>query len=400
MTIAYFDGFAGASGDMILGALLDAGLPIDRLRTDIARLGLSHYELHFEPVVKGGIAGSRAIVTVDDHHHGHHGRHLHQIETIIKTSDLDPAVKDTSIRIFRRLADAEAKVHGTSVESIHFHEVGAMDAIIDVVGAAAGIAALGITEIHCAPLHVGSGTVDCAHGTLPVPAPATLELIRGIPVYSTGVNGELLTPTGAAILTTVADGFGPMPAMTVETVGYGAGTADRSIPNLLRLCLGPADGPGRWRDYETDRMAVIETSIDDMSPQIYEHLMARAFDAGAVDLYLTPVQMKKNRPGTLVTVLCPPDRVTALADILIRETTTIGIRWRTEHRIKATRQIEGIDTTYGPVKVKIARKGDTVINLTPEYEDCKRLAEEQDVPLKVVMAAAWAAAVEGYGNPA
>ncbi len=397
MTIAYFDGFAGASGDMILGALLDAGLPIDRLRTDIARLGLSHYDLSVEPVVKGGIAGSRAVVTVDDHHHGHHGRHLHQIETIINDSDLDPAVKETSVRIFRRLAEAEAKVHGTSVESIHFHEVGAMDAIIDVVGAAAGLAALGITEIHCAPLHVGSGTVDCAHGTLPVPAPATLELIRGIPVYATGVNGELLTPTGAAILTTVAAGFGPMPSMTVETVGYGAGTADRSIPNLLRLCLGPADGPETG--YETDRMAIIEASIDDMNPQIYEHLMARAFDNGAVDFYLTPVQMKKNRPGTLVTVLCPPDRVPVLADLLIRETTTIGIRWRTDHRIKATRQIEGIDTAYGPVKVKIARKGDAVINLTPEYEDCKQLAEDREIPLKSVMAAAWAAAVDVYGNP-
>ncbi len=396
MNIAYFDCFAGASGDMILGALLDAGLPLETLQSEIAKLGLDHYELSVEKVVKKGMGGSQAVVSVDEDHHHHHHRHLHHIQEIIGDSALSDRVKGDSLKIFHRLAEAEAKVHRTSIESIHFHEVGAMDAIIDVVGAAAGFAALGIEEIQCSPLHVGSGTVECAHGTLPVPAPATMELIQGVPIYSTGVTGELLTPTGAAILTTLASGFGPMPAMTVEKIGYGAGTSEPAIPNLLRLCLGRA--PGEAGDYDAERMAVIETSIDDMSPQIYEHLMDRALEMGAMDIFLSPLQMKKNRPGTLVTIICAPDRVAEFSDLLIRETTTIGLRWRVENRIKAKRDFEGIDTEFGLVKLKIARKGRTMINLTPEYEDCKRLAREKNVPLKSVMAAAWAAAASIYGK--
>ena len=396
MNIAYFDCFSGASGDMILGALLDAGLPLETLQAEIAKLGLDHYDLSVERVVKKGIGGSQAVVAVDEGHHHHHHRHLHHIEEIIGGSDLDERVKQQSIRIFKRLAEAEAKVHRTTVDKIHFHEVGAMDAIIDVVGAAAGFAALGIEEIHCSPLHVGSGTVDCAHGTLPVPAPATMELIQGVPIYSTGVTGELLTPTGAAILTTLASGFGPMPAMTVEKVGYGAGTSEPAIPNLLRLCLGRASDEAG--DYDAEQMAVIETSIDDMNPQIYEHLMERALEMGAMDIFLSPLQMKKNRPGTLVTIICTPDRVAEFSDFLIRETTTIGLRWRAENRIMAKRGFEGIDTEYGLVKLKIARKGKTMINLTPEYEDCKRLAREKNVPLKSVMAAAWASAASIYGR--
>jgi hypothetical protein len=396
MNIAYFDCFAGASGDMILGALLDAGLSLETLRAEIAKLGLDHYGVSVEKVVKKGMGGSQAVVSVDEDHHHHHHRHLHHIEAIIGGSDLDDRVKRDSIHIFHRLAEAEAKVHRTSVEKIHFHEVGAMDAIIDVVGAAAGFAALGIEEIHCSPLHVGSGTVECAHGTLPVPAPATMELIRGIPIYSTGVAGELLTPTGAAILTTLATGFGPLPAMTVEKIGYGAGTSEPAIPNLLRLCLGrTVDETG---GYDAEQMAVIETSIDDMSPQIYEHLMERALDMGAMDIFLSPLQMKKNRPGTLVTIICTPDRVAEFSDLLIRETTTIGLRWRVENRIKAKRSFEGIDTEYGLVKLKIARKGETMINLTPEYDDCKRLAREKNVPLKSVISAAWASAAAIYGK--
>ncbi len=396
MNIAYFDCFAGASGDMILGSLLDAGLPVETLRSEIAKLGLDHYELSVEKVVKKGMGGSQAVVAVDEGHHHHHHRHLHHIEEIIGGSDLDERVKRDSIRIFHRLAEAEAKVHRTTMDKIHFHEVGAMDAIIDVVGAAAGFAALGIDEIHCSPLHVGSGTVECAHGILPVPAPATMELIQGVPIYSTGVTGELLTPTGAAILTTLATEFGPMPAMTVEKIGYGAGTSEPAIPNLLRLCLGRASG--ETDDYDAEQMAVIETSIDDMSPQIYEHLMERAQEMGAMDIFLSPLQMKKNRPGTLVTIICTPDRVAEFSDLLIRETTTIGLRWRVENRIKAKRSFEGIDTEYGMVKLKIARKGKTMINLTPEYEDCKRLAREKNVPLKSVVAAAWASAASIYGR--
>ncbi len=396
MNIAYFDCFSGASGDMILGALLDAGLPLETLQAEIAKLGLDHYDLSVEKVVKKGMGGSQAMVSVDEDHHHHHHRHLHHIEKIIGGSKLGDRVKGDSLKIFHRLAEAEAKVHRTSVDKIHFHEVGAMDAIIDVVGSAAGFAALGIDEIHCSPLHVGSGTVECAHGTLPVPAPATMELIQGVPIYSTGVTGELLTPTGAAILTTLASGFGPMPAMTVDKIGYGAGTSEPAIPNLLRLCLGRASVEDVG--YDVERMAVIETSIDDMNPQIYEHLMERALEMGAMDIFLSPLQMKKNRPGTLATIICTPDQVGEFSDLLIRETTSIGLRWRIENRIKARRSFEGIDTEYGLVKLKIARKGNAIINMTPEYEDCKRLAREKNAPLKSVMAAAWAAASSIYGR--
>jgi hypothetical protein len=238
MKIAYFDCFAGASGDMIIGALLDAGLTIDCLREEIAKLGLSHYTLDVEKVVKRGIGGSKACIRIDDHHHGHHHRRLSHIREMIDKSDLQDSVKEKSIAVFNRLAEAEARVHRTTVEEIHFHEVGAMDSIIDVVGAVIGMTALGIQKIYCSPLHVGCGTIKCAHGTLPVPAPATAELIKNKPVYSTGIEGELLTPTGAAILSTLASAFGAMPALTIRQIGYGAGTADPDIPNLLRVIIG------------------------------------------------------------------------------------------------------------------------------------------------------------------
>ena len=238
MKIAYFDCFAGASGDMILGSLLDTGLELAQLKAELAKLHLNHYDLKAEKVVKKGVGGCQAIVMVDEAHHHHHHRNLADIKNIIAHSDLEDSIRKKSIAIFTRLAEAEAKVHQTAIEKIHFHEVGAMDAIIDVVGAVAGIAALGIQKIFCSPLHLGSGTVECAHGTLPVPAPATAELVKGKPVYSTEVQGELLTPTGAAILTTLASDFGPMPVMSVEQIGYGAGTSDPSIPNLLRIMIG------------------------------------------------------------------------------------------------------------------------------------------------------------------
>lgn len=239
MKIAYFDCFAGASGDMILGALLDAGLPIEHLQNEIAKLQLSHYELKVEKVVKKGIGGSQAHVIINQDHHDHHHRHLSDILEIIESCSLSSFVKERSSAIFVRLAEAEAKVHRSSLESVHFHEVGAMDAIIDVVGGVIGLTALGIEKIYCSPLHLGTGTVQCAHGTMPVPAPATAELVKDAPAYSTGVKGELLTPTGAAILTTLSSGFGPMPIMTVRQTGYGSGTADpEGIPNLLRVVIG------------------------------------------------------------------------------------------------------------------------------------------------------------------
>jgi pyridinium-3,5-bisthiocarboxylic acid mononucleotide nickel chelatase len=417
MKIAYFDCFAGASGDMILGALLDAGLEIETLKTELAKLGLSNYDVQVKKVLKRGIRGSQAMVIIDPpvqhndhktdlfdrhmhyHHHGNHNhsdphhdhskddlhhRNLHDITKIIENSRLSPSVKKKSLQVFTRLAEAEAKVHRTSIEQIHFHEVGGMDAIIDVVGGVAGMESMGIEAVYCSPLHVGSGTVECAHGTLPVPAPATLELICGKPIYSTGVTGELLTPTGAAILTTLASGFGPMPEMIVESIGYGSGEKDLSIPNLLRISIGVSNAV--TTGYQTERVGVVETNIDDMNPQIYDYLIEKLFRMGVMDTYLVPVQMKKNRPGTLVTVLCSPEMVGKVADFLIRETTSIGLRYRIDHRIKAHRRIEKVETPFGPIRYKVASlNGGEVLNVFPEYEDCKRVALENGVPLKKVI---------------
>ena len=389
MKIAYFDCFSGASGDMILGALMDAGLPLDVLKNELAKLDLDHYDLQVEKVTKKGLGGSQAKVLVDDHHHH---RHLHHIEEIIGQSDLSDTVKTKSLAIFKSLAEAEAKVHRTTIDAIHFHEVGAVDAIIDVVGAVAGLAALGIEKIYCSALHVGTGTVECAHGTLPVPAPATAELIQGKPVYSTGVEGELLTPTGAAILTTLASEFGPMPTMTLETTGYGAGNADIAIPNLLRITIG--DAAEEVKGLESERVAVIETSIDDMNPQIYDYLMEKMLQMGVMDVFLVPLHMKKNRPGTLLTVLCQPEMVDQITDFLITETTTIGLRWRIDSRLKAGREIKAMETPYGVIKFKVAKTGNRTVNVSPEYEDCKRVAMEKNIALKDVLEAARSAAVK------
>jgi len=326
----------------------------------------------------------------EDHHHHH--RHLSDIRTILENSDLDNSIKKKSIGIFTRLAEAEAKVHQTTVDHIHFHEVGAMDAIIDVVGAVAGIAALGIEKIVCSALHVGAGTVECAHGTLPVPAPATVELVQGKPVYSTGVEGELLTPTGAAILTTLAAEFGPMPAMTLETTGYGAGNADISIPNLLRIAIGEATE--EIKGLESERVAVMETSIDDMNPQIYDYLIEKMLHMGVMDVFLVPLHMKKTRPGMLLTVLCKIKMMDQITDFLLAETTTIGVRWRIDHRMKARREIRTEKTTHGDIGFKIAKIGDRTVNVSPEYEDCKRVAMKKNVPLKNVMDAARSAATK------
>jgi len=386
MKIAYFDCFAGASGDMILGALVDAGLDINELKSELAKLHLDHYDLQAQTVVKKGIGGSQVHVIIDEHHHGHHHRHLADIEAIINASDLEASVKKSGLEVFNRLARAEASVHRTAVDTIHFHEVGAMDAILDVMGAVAGIHALGIDKVTCSPLHLGSGTVACAHGTLPVPAPATAELVKGKPVYDSGVKGELLTPTGAAILTTLAADFGPLPAMVVEAIGYGAGTSDPALPNLLRVMIGRA--AEAIEDCDMEQVAVLETNIDDMNPQIYEYIITKVLHMGALDIYITPVQMKKNRTGMLVTLVCALEKVGQFANFLLRETTTIGLRWRSENRLKARRRIESMETPYGRINFKIAQVGKETINVAPEYEDCLRAALERKVPLKQVMAEA------------
>jgi hypothetical protein len=394
MKIAYFDCFAGASGDMILGSLMDAGLELDQLKGELAKLHLTHYDLQVKKVVKKGVGGCQAVVVVDEDHYHHHHRHLADIKSIIAQSDLEDSIRQKSIAIFTRLAEAEAKVHQTRIEQIHFHEVGAMDAIIDVVGAVAGIAALNIQKIFCSPLHLGSGTVACAHGTLPVPAPATAELVKGKPVYSTGVVGELLTPTGAAILTTLASDFGPMPAMSVDKIGYGAGTSKPAIPNLLRVMIGQT--AEKVKEVEMEQVAVIETNIDDMNPQMYDYLIKKILKMGAMDIFLTSVQMKKNRSGTLLTIICQPQRVDEFSDFLLRETTTIGLRWRIDNRIKAHRTIQVIQTQYGAINFKVAKIGHRTINVAPEYEDCKRAALESGVPLKQVMEDARARGISDF----
>jgi len=387
MRVAYFDCFCGASGDMILGALMDAGLPLERLKAELAKLNLSRYDICLEKVKKKGIAGSQAIVTVEA---AHHHRHLSDIHALIGDSELSAKVKEKALAVFTRLAQAEAKVHQTAVADVHFHEVGAMDAIIDIVGAVAGLAAMDIETIYCSALNVGGGTVTCAHGILPVPAPATAELVRGKPVYSNGTEGELLTPTGAAILTTLADGFDAMPAMIPETVGYGAGTSDKAIANLLRVTIGRSKLVATG--LESEQVAVIETSIDDMNPQIYDYLMTRLLKMGAMDVFLVPLHMKKNRPGTLFTVLCAPDMVSRVAGFLIAETTSIGLRWRVDNRLKARRQIQTVTTPFGDIRFKVAQTEDGPVTISPEYDDCKRVAMQHRLPLIKVMETARLAA--------
>lgn len=382
MRTAYFDCYSGASGDMILGALLDAGLDLETLRSELAKLPFDDFSIEARPVDKAGIGGTLVtVVCGESHHHAH--RHLRDLEDIVRGSGLAPVVREKCLNIFRRLAESEARVHRTSVEAVHFHEVGALDTIVDVVGAVAGLELLGIERICCSPLNVGGGTVRCAHGELPVPAPATAELTKGIPVYSSGLRAELLTPTGAAILTSLAVEFGPLPAMVVERIGYGAGRRDLPVPNLLRLLIGESQ-PGA-AGFEHDSVAVVEANIDDMSPEIYDFVMERLFGAGALDVTLIPVQMKKNRPATLISALCPVHKKEDCIRILLLETTTIGVRWSLRHRLKARREIREVRTPYGVVRCKVAWGPEGMLNVAPEYEDCARLARETKIPLKRIM---------------
>jgi len=384
--IAYIDCFSGISGNMVLGALVDAGLEIEQLRTKLARLPISGYTLEAEPVRRRGLRGTHVAVNVAEQHVE---RHLADVEAIIQDSDLPESVKTRSRKIFRRLAEAEAAVHGLPVEKIHFHEVGAVDAIVDVVGAAIGLWLLQVDQVYASPVHVGRGTVTCAHGTLPVPAPATMELLRGVPIYGRDVEAELVTPTGAAILTTLAKGFGEAPPMRLNHVGYGAGTRELPIPNLLRLSIGeavakPETHPGKSSGYEQDVVTLIEANIDDMNPQWYEHAMDRLFNAGALDVFLTPIQMKRSRPGVTLSVLVEEEHLTSVLDVLFSETTTIGVRTCPMQRWKLNRERIVVDTRYGPVGVKVARRGSELLNVAPEHRECQRLAEEQGVPLKEV----------------
>lgn len=377
MKTCYIECISGISGDMLLGALVDAGLDQVYLSGEIAKLGLDGVRLRFEPCLRSGIAGTNLTVEVA---HDHSHRSLSKIEEIILASDLGQAVKDRSIQIFRRLGEVEAAVHQVPVEKVHFHEVGALDSIVDIVGACIGFEALGIEKIYCSPLNLGSGTVTAAHGVMPVPAPATASLVKNIPTYSEGPAVELTTPTGAAIVATLAESFGPMPPMRIQAIGYGAGDRDfKGRPNLARVLIGEAGGAS-----EATRIYVIEANVDDMSPQWAGYVHERLLEAGALDVTLTPVHMKKGRPGFTISVLALPDDRHRLGELLLTETTTIGIRMHTAERRVLERTSLDVKTPYGVVSIKVASENGTVRNAAPEYEDCARIAREKNVPLKDV----------------
>lgn len=392
MKAAYFDClFSGVSGDMTLGALLACdGADEARFREGLAALSVPGYELSIERVKREGITATDVDVRLLERDQGH-GRHLSDIAAILHASSLSGRVQQQALAVFTRLADAEAKIHGTSRDEIHFHEVGAVDAIVDIVGACLLLEMLGVEQVYTSPFPCGHGTVVCQHGVMPVPAPATLELLRGFPVRALDIEGELVTPTGAALVTTLADPAqaGPMPPMMVTTVGYGAGkkqfAPDR--PNLLRVIVGEVQNAAA-RDATPQTVSVLETNLDDQSPETFDLLMERCFGAGALDVFFTPVHMKKNRPASLVTVLCAPDDSDKMADVLFRETGTFGIRLREQRRVTLERDWQPVETPYGAVRVKVGRRRGEVLSVAPEYEDCKRAALAHAVPLQRVYGAA------------
>jgi uncharacterized protein (TIGR00299 family) protein len=368
---------------MILGALVDAGVSIDAIRAQLATLPLGGWTMSAREVRRGAFRATKVDVHVDDHHgHEHHAhRTLGDVVAILRAGRLDDRPLDAAERVFTRLAEAEARAHGESREAVRFHDVGAIDAIVDIAGAAIGLALLGAGAVRASALPVGGGFVDGPHGRIPVPAPGTAELLRGWPVVDTGVRSELVTPTGAAILTTLATP-GPMPAMTVTGVGYGAGTRDPAgTPNILRCFVGEetAEPAG------DETVVQLETTIDDMSPQLYEPLIERLLGAGALDVFLTPVIMKRSRPGAVVTVLCPPARVDDLTAVVFQETSTIGVRWSSMQRRRLAREMVTVPTTYGPIAFKVSRLEGRVVTATPEFADVVRVAREKGLPVRAVL---------------
>ena len=413
MRIAYLECFSGMSGDMFLGALIDAGVPRHTLEKAVAALAVGA-RLEISRVIRSGISATKVDVYVDgqrdlpreehwkkhdsehyehEHHHPHehshsheHGRGLKEIREIIAAAAISKGAKKTAIAIFEALGAAEAKIHDAPVETIHFHEVGAVDAMVDIVCAAVGAEALGVDEIICSSLNVGGGTVKCAHGTFPVPAPATVELLKDAPVYSSEVQAELVTPTGAAIVKTLASRFAAFPAMKIEKSGYGAGTRDfPGHPNVVRLTIGESASFALAEKTASEIITVLEANLDDLNPQVFGYVMDRLFEEGALDVFGVPAQMKKNRPGMLMTILCKPEGASRLTHLIFAETTTLGVRRRDEMRQTLARRWESVSTPWGAVRVKIASMNGTVTNYAPEYEDCRRIAAEHHVPLKTVM---------------
>jgi len=384
MNLVYFDCFAGISGDMTLGALIDLGVPQKYLVQELAKLGVTGYSLRARRVQRSGITGRQVQVKIS--HHEHHHRTFKDIEKIIAKSPLNAGIKERSIAVFRLIAEAEGKVHNKKAEAVHFHEVGAIDSIVDIVGCMIGFDYLGVDRFAASAVPTGGGFVKCQHGVLPVPAPATVLLLKGIPVYDNGIKAELVTPTGAAILAALCESFGPLPAMTIGKTGYGAGASELSeVPNLLRLMLGNAAQAGR-----TETVTVLEANIDDMNPEWAGYAMERLFEAGALDVAFTPVYMKKNRPGILVTVICTEARQALLTAIFFAETTTAGVRSHRAERSVLARREGHVDTRFGRLKVKLLEDA-SGMRPAPEYEECRRIAKAKNVPLREVYAAVAAA---------
>jgi pyridinium-3,5-bisthiocarboxylic acid mononucleotide nickel chelatase len=397
----YLDCFAGVSGDMFIGALIDCGLDFEHLQSELKRLEVGGYELNLTRVDRSGISASKFDVHLSDEHHHHHHNHHHidhrslsEIKRLITTSSLSDRIKDRAETLFQRIGEAEAKIHNIPIESVHFHEVGAIDSIVDIVGACVGLDALKIERVISSPLHVGSGTFKCAHGTYPVPGPATAQLLQGVPIYSKEIEGELVTPTGAAIISTFASSYGPIPMMQIERIGYGAGTRTYpKFPNVLRAIIGQLQEDA---DQTPTTVAVIEANIDDLNAQIFGHLMEKALTEGALDIFYTPVQMKKNRPGVLVTVLCKPEDRDRMIDIVFKETTTLGVRYRSEQREILQREHVTVETKYGPINIKISRARDgSVVNYAPEFDDCRAAADLHKVAIRDVQTVALTAYLMG-----
>jgi uncharacterized protein (TIGR00299 family) protein len=367
---------------MILGASVAAGVDPSFLREQLSLLPVSGFSVEFETVVRSGLSATYARVETA-HEHSH--RSLADIKQIIHGSDLSNAVKERAVQIFTRLAEAEARVHNEPIDHVHFHEVGALDAIVDVVGAAICFEALQIERFVSSPLHVGSGMVKMAHGQFPIPPPAVADLLKGVPFYSTEIKGELLTPTGAAIITTVCTEYGPIPQMTTDATGYGAGTREyQEFPNVLRVLIGETES----QDATDERLWMLETNLDDASPQIIGHVMDRVLELGALDCFFTPVQMKKNRPGVLLSVLCGVDEKDAVMKLLFTETTTLGVRSYEVTRRALQRSVVRVETQYGPIDVKVAHLDGRVVNEMPEFEQCREAAARANVAVKIVEDAA------------
>ena len=383
MKIAYFDCFSGISGDMTVGALLDAGLKIETLEKELKKLGLSGYRLEVNKVVKKGISATQFKVKVKEEGVE---RRFKDILTILEKSKLGEEIKKETKKIFFNIAQAESKIHQKDIDKIHFHEIGGLDSIIDITSAVIGIKTLGIEEIHSSALPVGRGFIKCAHGIIPVPAPATLELLKNIPTYSGGIESEMITPTGAAIISTLAKSFGKRPLMKIERIGYGAGEKEFTIPNLLRVSIGEKilKDENLKNGYVSDEAVLIETNIDDMNPEFYDYIIDKLFSQGALDVFLTPIQMKKNRPAHMLSIIVYEQNLKEILEVLFSESTTLGVRVREVKRLRLSQQNFIAETKYGKIRVKVGMFKGEIKNIAPEYEDCKKMAKQHQVPLKEI----------------